>query len=65
MDKREAILAELLIAIERKADILHVEAANLLQNQRTKHCCGEIMTLAEEAKHPKTNYCYLLSGISL
>ena len=47
---RDEHLIVCLDAIERKADIIRIAAANPPQNQNTKRLAGEIMSLVEQAK---------------
>ena len=47
---RDERLIVCLDAIERKADIIRMAAANPPQNQKTKRQAGEIMSLVEQAK---------------
>lgn len=47
---RDERLIVCLDAIERKADIIRMAAANPPQNQNTKRQAGEIMSLVEKAK---------------
>ena len=47
---RDERLIVCLDAIERKADIIRMAAANPPQNQNTKRQAGEIMSLVEQAK---------------